>query len=80
MKDNINSIKFNLTPLMAQKLIEFNNLKKELNSLKNKDILEQNDIKQIKNIEDKLNQIRIEFIKEFRINNKEEILKYLNNK
>ena len=80
MKDNINSIKFNLTPLMAQKLIEFNNLKKELNSLKNKDILEQNDIKQIKNIEDKLNQIRIEFIKEFRLNNKEEILNYLNNK
>ena len=80
MKDNINSIKFNLTPLMAQKLIEFNNLKKELNSLKNKDILEQNDIKQIKNIEDKLNQIRIEFIKEFRINNKEEILNYLNSK
>ena len=80
MKDNINSIKFNLTSLMAEKLIEFNNLKKELNSLKNKDILEQNDIKQIKNIEDKLNQIRIEFIKEFRINNKEEILNYLNSK
>ena len=80
MKDNINSIKFNLTPLMAQKLIEFKNLKKELNSLKNKDILEVNEIKKIKIIEDKLNQIRIEFIKEFRINNKEEILNYLNSK
>lgn len=80
MKENIDSIRFNLTPLMAEKLIEFNNLKKELNFLKNKDILEQNDIKQIKNIEDKLNKIRIEFIKEFRLNNKEEILKYLNNK
>ena len=80
MKDNMNSIKFNLTPLMSQKLIEFNNLKKELNSLKNKDILETNEIKQMKNLEDKLNKIRIEFIKEFRLNNKEEILKYLNNK
>lgn len=80
MKENINSIKFNLTPLMAQKLIEFNNLKKEINSLKNKEILEKYEIKQIKSIEDKLNQIRIEFIKEFRLNNKEEILNYLKNK
>ena len=80
MKDNMNSIKFNLTPLMAEKLIEFNKLKKELNSLKNKDILEVNEINKIKIIEDKLNQVRIEFIKEFRLNNKEEILKYLNNK
>ena len=80
MKDNMNSIKFNLTPLMAEKLIEFNKLKKELNSLKNKDILEVNEINKIKIIEDKLNQVRIEFIKEFRLNNKEEILKYLSNK
>lgn len=80
MKKSIDSIKFNLTPLMAEKLIEFNNLKKELNSLKNKEILETNEIKQIKSTEDKLNKLRIDFIKEFRLNNKEEILKYLNNK
>ena len=80
MKENIDSIKFNITPLMAEKLIEFNNLKKELNSLKNKEISEPNEIKQIKIMGDKLNKIRIEFIKEFRLSNKEEILKYLNNK
>lgn len=80
MKNNVDSIKFNLTPLMAEKLIEFNNLKKELNFLKNKDMLEINEIKQIKSIEDKLDKLRIEFIKEFRLNNKEEILKYLNSK
>jgi len=80
MKKNMDSIKFNLTPLMAEKLIEFNNLKKELIFLKSKEILEPNEIKQIKIIGDKLNKIRIEFIKEFRLNNKEEILNYLNNK
>jgi len=80
MKKNMDSIKFNLTPLMAEKLIEFNNLKKELIFLKSKAILEPNEIKQIKIIGDKLNKIRIEFIKEFRLNNKEEILNYLNNK
>ena len=77
MNKNMDSIKFNLTPLMAEKLIEFNNLKKQLNSLKREDTLEQNEIKEI---EDKLNKLRIEFIKEFRLNNKEEILNYLSNK
>jgi len=73
-------LEFVLTPKMAGELIKFNNLKKELNNLKNKEILDNNDLIRISKLENDLVNTRIRFIKEFRDNNKEEIIKYLNSK
>jgi len=73
-------LEFNLTSTMALELIKFNNLKKELMILKEKEILDNDDLIKIQELENKLNKTRINFIKEFRECNKEEINKYLKEK
>lgn len=72
-------VKFNLTPSMSFELIKFNKLKKELNSLKELYNLDKNDelLLQIQKKEKKLNDSRNSFIREFRLNNQDEIIKYL---
>lgn len=77
MKEKLELVNFNLTKVMSEELIKFNNLKKELIKLKSKEILNKEEIIKIKELEDELNKSRIRFIKEFRENNKEEIDKYL---
>ena len=77
MKKKLGLVNFNLTQDMASELIKFNNLKKELLNLKSKEILSEEEIIKINNLENELNKIRINFIREFRKNNKEEIIKYL---
>ena len=73
MAKDINSIKFNLTSKMAKKLIEFNKIKKRLNSL----IHSEENLSEIEKLNEQLNSIKLNFIKEFRFNNKDEILEYL---
>lgn len=79
MKKDLELVKFNLTPSMSIELIKFNNLKKELNKLKELYNLDKNEelLLKIKNIQNKLIKCRNAFIKEFRLNNQEEITKYL---
>ena len=79
MKKDLELVKFNLTPNMSLQLIKFNQLKKELNKLKEIYNLDKNEelLLQIKNIENQLINCRNTFIKEFRVNNQEEIIKYL---
>ena len=79
MKKNIELIRFNLTHSMSLELIKFNNLKKELNSLKKLYNLDKNDklLLQINELEKSIRESRNKFIKEFRINNKDEITNYL---
>ena len=80
--ENLDSVKFVLTPKMSLELINFNKLKKELsetkklyNLSKNKELL-----LKIKNLELRLNNSRNEFINEFRRINENEIEKYLKSK
>jgi len=77
MNEKLDLVRFNLTDTMTKELIKFNELKQELLYLKNKKIITKKDLISIHQIEIKLNQIKINFIKEFRKNNKEEILEYL---
>ena len=77
MKEKLELVKFNLTPEMTKALIKFNNIKKEFIILKNKEILSKEELIKIQKLENELNKTRIKFIKEFRDNNKEEIIKYL---
>ena len=77
MKSKLELVNFNLTHDMAEELIKFNNLKKDLLKLKNKKVLTNEEIKKIIELENELNKIRINFIRQFRQNNKEEIIKYL---
>jgi len=77
MKEKLELVKFNLTEEMSKQLIKFNNLKKELLSLKQKEYIDNKDLIKIKKLEDELNITRIKFIKDFRKNNQEEIIKYL---
>ncbi|MBQ9071998.1 MAG: hypothetical protein IJY25_02445 [Bacilli bacterium] len=78
-KKDLELVKFNLTPSMSFELIRFNKLKKELNSLKELYNLDKNDelLLQIKQKEKELNDSRNQFIREFRLNNQDEIVKYL---
>ena len=78
-KKDLELVKFNLTPSMSFELIRFNKLKKELNSLKELYNLDKNDelLLQIKQKELELNNSRNQFIREFRLNNQDEIVKYL---
>ena len=78
MEEKLELVKFNLTPVMAKELVKFNELKKELMILKKKKILKRYDLIKMKELENKLNLARIKFINEFRNNNKEEIINYLN--
>ena len=77
MKNNINSIKFNLTYEMAQKLIEFNELKKKLINLKNKKVLTKEESIELNEMTNNLNKLKVSFIKSFRLSNEDEILEYL---
>ena len=77
MKEKLESVSFNLTPVMTKELIKFNRLKKELINLKKQKILNKEDLIKIGNLENELNKTRISFINEFRNNNREEIIKYL---
>ena len=77
MKQKLSEVEFNLTHNMAKHLIIFNELKKELINIKSKSILEKEDLIKINKLENKLNKIRIKFIKEFRENNRKEINEYL---
>ena len=79
MKKDLELVKFNLTPSMSLELIKFNNLKRELNRLKELYNLDKNEelLLNIRNIENELVKCRNTFIREFRLNNQEEIIKYL---
>lgn len=72
-------LKFNLTPSMSLELIKFNKLKKELNELKEhtKEDKNNQNLAKINELEKELEKSRKTFINEFRLNNQEEILKYL---
>ena len=65
MTKDINKLRFNLTSDMSVLLLEFNNLKKEYEETQNPELLK------------KLDSIRQQFIKEFRMYNKKEIEEYL---
>ena len=77
MKSKLESVSFNLTNEMTKELIKFNNVKKELIKLKNKEILDKEDLLKKGELEKELNKTRISFINAFRNNNKEEIIEYL---
>ena len=79
MNKKMKSVKFNLTHEMSLELIKFNKLKKELNDLKELYNLDKNKelLLQIKELEGEMLNCRNIFIKEFRINNHDEIDKYL---
>ena len=79
MDKKLESIKFNLTPEMSLELIKFNTLKRQLIDLKELYNLDkkENLLLQIKKLEKKLENSKNNFIKEFRLNNKKEIINYL---
>lgn len=79
MNKRFDLVKFNLTDKMASELIKFNSLKKELTKLQKLYNLDKHEklLLQIKEIEGKMDISRNIFIQEFRINNKDEIIKYL---
>ena len=77
MKEQLDLVKFNLTEEMSKGLIKFNDLKKKLLKLRIKQSLTNEEVNEIQKLENELNKTRIMFIKEFRRNNKEEIIEYL---
>ena len=79
MKKVLESVKFNLTPEMSLELIKFNNLKKQYYELKKLYNLDKNEklLQKTKEIEKEMTKCKKNFIKEFRINNHDEIIKYL---
>ena len=80
MNKNLESVKFNLTKDMMIELIKFNELKKELNILKDQYDLtkDQELLFEMSELEIKLKSCRDSFIKKFRLNNHDEIIEYLN--
>ena len=79
MKKDLELVKFNLTPSMSFELIKFNELKKELNKIKELYNLDKNEelLLKINDIESQLAKCRKTFIREFRLNNQDEITTYL---
>ena len=79
MNKELELVKFNLTQKMSLELIKFNNIKKELNKLKELYNLDKNEnlLLKINQLEKELINCRNIFIKEFRLNNRDEIIKYL---
>ena len=79
MKKDLELVKFNLTPSMSFELIKLNNLKIELNKLKELYNLDKNEelLLKIKDKETELINCRNTFIREFRLNNQDEITTYL---
>lgn len=82
MKKELDNVKFNLTPTMYLELIKFNNIKKDLLNYKKSYDLEEDPklLIKINELENKLVESRNKFIKEFRMNNKDEINRYLQEK
>ena len=79
MNNKLQSVKFNLTDKMSLELIKFNKLKKELIELKKLYNLDKNKklLLQIRKIKKQMNECRSKFVKEFQINNHDEIIEYL---
>ena len=79
MKKDLELVKFNLTPSMSFELIRFNELNKELNKLKELYNLDKNEelLLKINHLEEELINCRNTFIREFRLNNQDEITTYL---
>ena len=79
MEKDLELVNFKLTPSMSFELIKFSDLKKELKKLEELYNLDKNEklLLQIKNIEIELINCRNNFLNEFRINNVDEIKKYL---
>lgn len=79
MKKDLELVNFKLTPSMSFELIKFSDLKKELNRLEELYNLDENAelLEKIKTVEKELRICRAEFIREFRLNNQEEIMNYL---
>ncbi len=78
MKD-IEDIKFNLTPEMADKIVKINDLKVKMLEI-NKQMEIIRDTKLVNEREEimkKMDSFKKDFIKEFQSNNKEQINKYL---
>lgn len=81
--EELSNIKFNLTPLMADKIVAINNLKIKLNTIE-KQIQEANNgddnlnlINEKEKIIKEIDYHKKKFIKEFQKNNKEQINEYL---
>ncbi|MBR6690532.1 MAG: hypothetical protein IKL65_04300 [Bacilli bacterium] len=79
MKKDLELVKFNLTPSMSLELIKFNKIKKEINKLKELYNLDKNEelLLKINDLERELINCRNTFIREFRLNNQDEITTYL---
>lgn len=77
--DEISNIKFNLTPLMTNKIVEINKLKMELQKLDEMIVDEKNSELLVKKekIQEEIDIAKKIFIKEFQHNNKDQISKYL---
>ena len=73
-------IRFNLTQEMSIELLKFNELKKEINVLKQIEDKNESVLLLIKKKEKKLKNCRENFIRDFRLNNKKEIIEYLQTK
>lgn len=82
--DQLDDIKFNLTPIMANKLIEINDLKIKLNEIDNKinskeDTYSINELlKEKEKIDNEIDMKKKDFIKEFQKHNQKQINQYLN--
>lgn len=75
--EKISNIRFNLTPEMADKIVEINNLKMKLLELKKQGRSDNNINKELSDLEEEIYIQKTNFIKEFQANNKEQIDKYL---
>ena len=73
----ISNIRFNLTPEMADKIVEINNLKMKLLELKKQGRSDNSINKELSDLEEEIYIQKTNFIKEFQANNKEQIDKYL---
>lgn len=73
-------IRFNLTQEMSIELLKFNELKKEINVLKQIEDKNESVLLLIEKKEKKLKNCRENFIRDFRLNNKKEIIEYLQTK
>lgn len=75
--EKISNIRFNLTPEMADKIVEINNLKMKLLELKKQGRSDNNINQELSDLEEEIYIQKTNFIKEFQANNKEQIDKYL---
>ncbi len=73
-------IRFNLTKEMSLELLKFNELKKEINILKQIEDKNECVLSLIETKENELRDCRNSFIREFRLNNQKEITEYLRTK